>query len=853
MALAHRQRRARLGRLLLSCFLSVRLICGTERPWWDKRPPPPPPVYSCYRGWDSSHYDRVMGAFMLKPLHADRHATACESNCTNIGPGYNETTWCVTMRLTDIGPYLYECLPSVQPAGVQCTEANSTGVVQMHGRNWTYNCCRATNRVGFPEGTANPDAVKCRRKAEQIFRTFEEKEVVEGSVAGCLEYADRVVFTRVCGTSPGECTSRKCTDCKVLFASAGNHTWCLPQYTVPHLYEVQLPPSQETCGSNNLPSTLRAAWHYGYTSGATTSYSFRAESTSDTITEIAVDWRDRHALADARKTPLECNALSPNASESRWTAPSMRLEGYGGNATLWPPGMKPGPSALTLKDARLPVQDRCWLDPQFDGGGGTCISISAELQLSKSTSEMRAAWSCYSQYLSYFGISCPSGTESGAVHVEALQDAAMKAEQLDQLFSRLQDVLQGRAMLPIKVCNRTHSRILQGLAHLPPKIEYRCCRGKMCNAPPTDIGACFVGEATPEMMAATSKGRLPGEVQNTARGCKDIPGAISGTCVTLTQKIFGRVQTTGMCYSDILKSGYSGMDWIGLSLPNCSSNTSAEGQLYPFDNLPATSGITPPPPETGYVQQTAGKGGARFDYMKADADPVSRPTLAKVQEAGKISFKCCQGFLCNTDAQADGDKILNFSSNVTGIIQIAGFTSPRPSRDFLLYYAQAFRKLVASAIQAAYSHVTLSDVILSSICSSADGCRVLLAFACQDERCRKADADRLSRRFSADALSIPNVSVVVDFQVNLHESDNASHAAVLLNTSDFRAVVETKFKSISESSECSSHKCGASPPLHVDFIDGPYPRVRVSSACITPCAAWNWLLPWAILVVRRSL
>jgi len=43
--------------------------------WWDVRPPPPPPTYSCYRGWDSSHYDSVMGAFLQKPLHDDLHPT----------------------------------------------------------------------------------------------------------------------------------------------------------------------------------------------------------------------------------------------------------------------------------------------------------------------------------------------------------------------------------------------------------------------------------------------------------------------------------------------------------------------------------------------------------------------------------------------------------------------------------------------------------------------------------------------------------------------------------------------------------------------------------------------------------
>jgi hypothetical protein len=45
--------------------------------------------------------------------------------------------------------------------------------------------------------------------------------------------------------------------------------------------------------------------------------------------------------------------------------------------------------------------------------------------------------------------------------------------------------------------------------------------------------------------------------------------------------------------------------------------------LYLFDNIPnTTDGITPPPPETGYLQQNAGEAGARFDSMRAAEDPV---------------------------------------------------------------------------------------------------------------------------------------------------------------------------------------------------------------------------------------
>ena len=82
-----------------------------------------------------------------------------------------------------------------------------------------------------------------------------------------------------------------------------------------------------------------------------------------------------------------------------------------------------------------------------------------------------------------------------------------------------------------------------------------------------------------------------------------------------------------------------------------------------------------------------------------------------------------------------------------------------------------------------FPRVSASDVILSSICSSSDGCRMLLSFPCRDEKCRQADAKREQRRQLLEALPIPNVSVVVDFQVNLNDSENASHAARLLNTS----------------------------------------------------------------------
>ena len=272
-----------------------------------------------------------------------------------------------------------------------------------------------------------------------MFRSFEIAVSAPGSVAGCLEFPDRVIFTTQCGTSPGECRSRKCNGCKVIFKSYGNHTWCLPQYTHPNLYEVQQPVSNEVCGSNNLPSTLSAAWHYGYTAGVTSYQNFSNA---------------------ARRTPEECAAFTPASSESRWFPAPMRV--HVDNATLGPPqGVKPSQSALTFANARLPTSDRCWLDPYFDGGNGTCISITAEMHLSKSTAEMRSAWSCYSPYLRYLGISCPAGTENGFVSVETLQDAAMKAERLDEIYAKLADFLQNKTITPLSVFNRSHSRILQ--------------------------------------------------------------------------------------------------------------------------------------------------------------------------------------------------------------------------------------------------------------------------------------------------------------------------------------------------------------------------------------------------------
>ena len=77
--------------------------------------------------------------------------------------------------------------------------------------------------------------------------------------------------------------------------------------------------------------------------------------------------------------------------------------------------------------------------------------LTAELALSRSTSEMRAAWSCYSPYLSYVGISCPTGRETGSVDVKTLYDAAMKSERLDEVFAGLKDYLQARSRVKLNM------------------------------------------------------------------------------------------------------------------------------------------------------------------------------------------------------------------------------------------------------------------------------------------------------------------------------------------------------------------------------------------------------------------
>lgn len=210
-----------------------------------------------------------------------------------------------------------------------------------------------------------------------------------------------------------------------------------------------------------------------------------------------------------------------------------------------------------------------------------------------------------------------------------------------------------------------------------------------------------------------------------------------------------------------------------------------------------------------------------------------------MQEASKIRFSCCRGILCNGKAIPNGDSALNYSSNVTALIVLNGFTSRRSGTDFLLKYALDFRELVAAALRPLYPQVSFSDVILSSICSSADGCRALLSFPCEDEQCRKADAARVQRRQLLEALPVTNQSVAIDFQVNLNTSDNASHAALLLNSSDF----------ISGMAEHFSARANAT--ISLDYAMGPLPEVDLqSSACRASQA--GGCLPVAIAVLLAT-
>jgi hypothetical protein len=110
---------------------------------------------------------------------------------------------------------------------------------------------------------------------------------------------------------------------------------------------------------------------------------------------------------------------------------------------------------------------------------------------------------------------------------------------------------------------------------------------------------------------------------------------------------------------------------------------------------------------------------------------------------------------------------------------------------------------------------------------------MLLSFPCRDEKCRQADAKREQRRQLLEALPIPNVSVVVDFQVNLNDSENASHAARLLNTSDFITGLEQRFGKKSNRT------------IHVEFINGPLPLVQLSVASTTIASSVFLLVSFA--------
>ena len=218
---------------------------------------------------------------------------------------------------------------------------------------------------------------------------------------------------------------------------------------------------------------------------------------------------------------------------------------------------------------------------------------------------------------------------------------------------------------------------------------------------------------------------------------------------------------------------------------------------------------------------------------------MRRPTYRKVQEASKIRFRCCRGILCNSKAIPNGDSVLNHSSNVTALVVFDGFTSRRSGTDFLLKHALDFRERVAAALRPRYPQVSFSDVILSSICSSADGCRALLSFPCEDEQCRKADAARVQRRQLLVALPVTNQSVAIDFQVNLNASDNASHAALMLNSSDFK----------SSMAEHMSARVNAT--ISLDYVMGPLPEVDMKSSACRACDARGGL-PVVIVAVLAT-
>lgn len=228
-----------------------------------------------------------------------------------------------------------------------------------------------------------------------------------------------------------------------------------------------------------------------------------------------------------------------------------------------------------------------------------------------------------------------------------------------------------------------------------------------------------------------------------------------------------------------------------------------------------------------------------------DSFRICSPMYRKMQEASKIRFQCCQGILCNGEAMPDGDSLLNHSSNVSALVVLEGFTSPRSGLDFLLKYALGFRQRVAAALRPLYPHVAFSDVMLSSICSSADGCRSLLSFPCQDDKCRKADENRAQRRQMLEALPVVNHSVAIDFQVNLDASDNASQAAIMLNSSAFIADMERHFSARANASISLIYAMGPLPPVNLSSSSA---RVAVGSG-----AAVSRITALACLVVASGL
>ncbi len=82
----------------------------------------------------------------------------------------------------------------------------------------------------------------------------------------------------------------------------------------------------------------------------------------------------------------------------------------------------------------------------------------------------------------------------------------------------------------------------------------------------------------------------------------------------------------------------------------------------------------------------------------------------------------------------------------------------------------------------------------------------MLSYPCKDD---KSDRKREQRWQLLKSLPVSNVSIAVDLHVNLNVSDNASHAALLLNRPNFKADLEEAF----------SEKANAS--LELEYLIGP--------------------------------